>query len=147
MWGADRKFRPEGHCLVARGSDPEGQNFLSTPKTHVCFFFLYTFRFWMFYFKSSIHYHTQWCWCRTFLSLTSLWRRNDVNLTTKLHDVLYNQCKPDSREIFSSPEPKAHRWAYSIGRHPSSVRRRPSSTFSNDISSEAMKPILAIFHT
>ena len=28
--------------------------------------------------------------------------------------------------IFSSPEPKAHRWAYSIGRHPSSVRR-PSS--------------------
>ena len=23
--------------------------------------------------------------------------------------------------IFSSPEPKAHRWAYSIGRHPSSV--------------------------
>ena len=25
---------------------------------------------------------------------------------------------------FSSPEPKAHRWVYSIGRHPSSVRRR-----------------------
>ena len=59
--------------------------------------------------------------------------------------------------IISSPEPTAHRWAYSIGRHPSSVRpsvrpssvvrrRRPSSTFSNDISSEAMKPILAIFH-
>ena len=29
--------------------------------------------------------------------------------------------------IFSSPEPKAHRWAYSIGRHPSSVRRRRPS--------------------
>ena len=28
--------------------------------------------------------------------------------------------------IFSSPEPKAHRWAYSIGRHPSSVFRFPS---------------------
>ena len=38
----------------------------------------------------------------------------------------------------SSPEPKAHRWAYSIGKH-------PPSTFSNDISSEAMKPILAYF--
>ena len=25
---------------------------------------------------------------------------------------------------FSSPEPKAHRWAYSIARHPSSVRQR-----------------------
>ena len=24
-------------------------------------------------------------------------------------------------KLFSSPEPKAHRWAYSIGRHPSSV--------------------------
>ena len=30
--------------------------------------------------------------------LTSLWRRNDINLTTKLRDVLYNQCKPNSRE-------------------------------------------------
>ena len=26
--------------------------------------------------------------------------------------------------IISSPEPTAHRWAYSIGRHPSFVRRR-----------------------
>ena len=50
--------------------------------------------------------------------------------------------------FFSSPEPKAHRWAYSIWRYPSSVR--PSSvrlsTFSNNISSEAMRPILFIFH-
>ena len=29
--------------------------------------------------------------------------------------------------IFSLPEPKAHRWAYSIGRHPSSVRHQSSS--------------------
>ena len=47
--------------------------------------------------------------------------------------------------IFSSTEPKAHRWAYSIGRHPSSVHRNPS-TFSNDFSSEAVKPILFIFY-
>ena len=49
--------------------------------------------------------------------------------------------------IFSSPEPKAHRWAYSVGRHPLSVgvRRHRLSTFSNDIS-EAMKPILTKFH-
>ena len=31
--------------------------------------------------------------------------------------------------VFSSPEPKAHRWACSIGRHPSSVR--PSSVVVN----------------
>ena len=37
--------------------------------------------------------------------------------------------------VFSSPEPKAYRWAYSMARHPSSVR---PSKFSNDISSEAM---------
>ena len=30
--------------------------------------------------------------------------------------------------IFSSPEPKAHRWAYSIGRHPSFVRPSSSTT-------------------
>ena len=53
---------------------------------------------------------------------------------------------------FSSPEPKAHEWAYSIARHSLSIRRRPSvgrhcpSTFSNDIFSEAMKLILAMFH-
>ena len=48
--------------------------------------------------------------------------------------------------IFSSPELKAHGRAYSIARHSSSVRRRRPSTFSNDIFSEAMKSILAIFH-
>ena len=36
--------------------------------------------------------------------------------------------------------------AYRIGRYPSSVRRRPSSsTISNDISSEAVWPKLLIF--
>ena len=32
------------------------------------------------------------------------------------------------RFLFSSPEPKAHGWAYSIGRHPSSVRRQHFQT-------------------
>ena len=32
----------------------------------------------------------------------------------------------ENHPFLSSPEPKAHRWAYSIGRHPSSVVRRPS---------------------
>ena len=32
--------------------------------------------------------------------MTSLWCQNDVNLTTKLREVLYNQCKLNSREKF-----------------------------------------------
>ena len=47
--------------------------------------------------------------------------------------------------IICSPDPKAHRWAYSIGRHPSSVRG-PSSAFSNGNFTEAMKLILTKFH-
>ena len=47
-------------CQVMPISDPEGQNCLSAPNTHVWFFFLHTFRFQMFYFKSNIHYHTLW---------------------------------------------------------------------------------------
>ena len=39
--------------------------------------------------------------------------------------------------FINSPEPKAHRWAYSIGRHPSSVRCQYFQTTS---------PILSIFH-
>ena len=83
-----------------QNNDPEGRNFLSPPNTHVWYFFLHTFWFRMFYFISSIHYHTQWRWRRTVLNVTSLWRRNDVNLTTKLRDLPYNQCKPNSRENF-----------------------------------------------
>ena len=30
--------------------------------------------------------------------MMSLWRQNHAKLTTKLRDVLYNQCKPNSRE-------------------------------------------------
>ena len=38
------------------------------------------FDFEMFYFKSSIHYHIQWCWCRTFFfqmtsHVTSKWHQ------------------------------------------------------------------------
>ena len=62
-----------------QNSDPKGQNFLSAPDTHIWFFFLHTFRFWMFYFKSSIHYHTPWRWSRTFFKLdvivTLQWRQ------------------------------------------------------------------------
>ena len=83
-----------------QNSDPKEWNFLSAPNSHVWFFFLHTVRFRMFYFKSSIHYHSQWHWCRTSLNLTSSWRRNDINLTIKLCDVLYNQCKPNSRANF-----------------------------------------------
>ena len=61
-----------------------------------------------------------------------------------IQSTIWYKCFPLSFFI-SSPEPKAHRWAYSIGRHPSSVCRCPSSTFSN-ISSEVMKLILAIFN-
>ena len=54
----------------------------------------------MFYFKSSIHYHLQCLRGRTFFKITSLWCQNDVNLTTKLRDILHNQCKPNSCEKF-----------------------------------------------
>ena len=50
MWGADRNYRPEGNCLAS-------QDFAAL-NLHVWFFFLQTFRFPKFYFKSSIHYHT-----------------------------------------------------------------------------------------
>ena len=55
---------------------------------------------------------------------------------------------PFDHIVFSSPEPKAHWWAYSIGRYPSSVLCRTSfvvrlSTFSNIFSSEATGPIEA----
>ena len=50
--------------------------------------------------------------------------------------------------FFSSPEPKAQRWAYSIPmvRRPSVVRRRPSFTFSNIFFSETGWPIKAKFY-
>ena len=83
-------------CRVMPHSDPEERNFLSAPNTHVGFFFLHTFRFRMSYFKSSITTHNDVDIGH--FKITSLWRRNDVNLTTKLRDVLYNQGKPNSRE-------------------------------------------------
>ena len=57
--------------------------------------------------------------------------------------------KEDFIIIIRSPEPKGHRWAYSIVkagiRRPSIVGRPSSSstTFSNDISSEAKKSIIS----
>ena len=95
-------------CWVMQNSDPEGLNFYLhrtvmfdsfririvycwnavTTITHQEFFFLHIVHFWMFYFESRIHYHSQWHWRSTFLNLMSSWNCNDVNLTTKLHDVL-----------------------------------------------------------
>ena len=47
--------------------------------------------------------------------------------------------------VTSSPEPKAHWWAYSIGRHLPSVVCH-TSTFSNMFSPEATRPIEAKFY-
>ena len=80
--------------LVMQNSEPEGWNFLSASNIDVGFFFLLTFWFRIFYFKSSIHCRTQWRWRRTFLKLTSSWHRCEVNLTTKLRDVLSIRWSP-----------------------------------------------------
>ena len=97
------------HCLASRGSAewcktviPRDGIFYPHRTLMLDFFFLHTFWFQIFYFKSSIHCRTHWRWRRPFLKLPSLWHRCDVNLTTKLRDVLYNQCKPNSREKFFS---------------------------------------------
>ena len=64
--------------------------------------------------------------------------------------LVYNKKK--IQLIFSSPEPKAHWWAYRIPMDPASVRpssvgvRRPSSTFSNIFFSETAWPIKAKFY-
>ena len=49
-----------------QNSDAEGRNFISAPNTHVWFFFLHTFQFRMFYFKSIV---------------TSQWRQPDDKVT------------------------------------------------------------------
>ena len=96
-------------------------------------------------------YHGQLTWVS--LKDPSLWEMKTTSLIQVMRSsLLLSSLSSDSSSIsiyifhlcswkigrifFSSPEPKAHRWAYNIGRHPSSVRRRPSSTFSNDISSD-----------
>ena len=49
----------------------------------------------------------------------------------------------ENLDIFSSPEPKAHRGAYRIGRRPASVRRRrrPSSVVHHFQRSSSLKPL------
>ena len=49
--------------------------------------------------------------------------------------------------FFSSTEPKAHWWAYRIGRPLLSIVHRPLSTFSNIFSSEAIGPVEPKFHS
>ena len=103
QWSRGTVFGIVRLCRVMQNSDPEGRNFLSALKTHVSLMF-HSFccipSISYVYFESSIHYHAQWCWRRTFLNLTSLWHCSDVNLTIKLCDVLYNQCKLNSHENF-----------------------------------------------
>ena len=70
-------------------------------------------------------------------------------LMAELCDLLYNQCIDNTccYSFFSSPEPKLlSEFIVCAGIRRPSVCRRPSSTFSNNISSEAMKLILTIFH-
>ena len=87
VWGADRKFCPEGHCLASRGCAEWCKTVI--PRDGIFFphrtlmfdsFSCIPIDFRMFYLKSSIYYHTQWCWRGTFFKMTSLWCRNDVNL-------------------------------------------------------------------
>ena len=78
VWGTDRKFLPEGSLFgitrlensVPMATVWHYEAFLSTPNTHAWFFFLHTFRFQMFYFKSSIHYHTFEIWrhCESYMT-------------------------------------------------------------------------------
>ena len=108
MWGADRKFHPEGHCLASQTllSDAKqrsrGMEFSILTKQSCLILFLAPFDFESFILKvifittyddvdpSQLTYDI--------LNLTSSWCSNDVNITTKLGDVLFNQCKPKSRE-------------------------------------------------
>ena len=60
----------------------------------------------------------------------------------KMCTSLYDAWFIGDLDIFSSPEPKAHLWAFSIGRHPLSIH---PSTFSN-ISSEATGSVEAKFY-
>ena len=73
MWGADRKFRPEGRCLASRDfakwcKTVIPRNGIFFPHRTLMFdsFSCLPFDFRMFYFKSSIYYHTQWRWRGTF---------------------------------------------------------------------------------
>ena len=70
------------------------------------------------------------------------WRPVDIWSYTLCLDVIHSICS--HLLFFSSPEPKAHWWAYSIGRHPSYVICL--STFSNIFSSEATGPVEAKFY-
>ena len=59
----------------------------------------------------------------------NIWQHESIKRKTvsfqNLWWISFNFCHLQS--IFSSPEPKAHRWVYSMGRHLSSVCHRPSS--------------------
>ena len=104
------------------------------------------------YFHTKIRCHWYSAWKRWYRTIQGkLWR---VVLTIPYGPVKpYGSTEYISKKwtwsylslFFISPEPKSHSWAYSIGKHPSSVCHR-LSTFSNDMSSEALKPILTKFH-
>ena len=127
VWGS--LFGITRLCRVMPNSDPVGWIFLYAPNSHDRFFFLHTLESPAFDFNVEVAINDS-----RFYTLMSAISKFDVVchiamtsspnvLTTELRDLLYNQCivKTCSYSIFSSPEPKAHWWAYSIGKHPLSV--------------------------
>ena len=105
VWGADRKFRPEGHCLASRGCTEWCKTMILRdgifyPHRTLTFDSLSCIPFDFECFILKVAYNTQWRWRMIFLNLMSSWCRSDVNLMTKLRDVLCNQCKLNYREKF-----------------------------------------------
>ena len=62
-------------------------------------------------------------------------------LTAGCHIPFLGHCDLDPDLVFSSPEPKAHRWAISIPVTPASVVRRPSSVRPQFQTSSPLKPL------
>ena len=94
-WGAGRKFRPEAVTSDAKQLKRGMEFSIRTEQSCLILFLAYR-SVSNFYFKSNIHYHSQWR-SRTGHFLIC---HNAIKLATTLRDVLYNQCKPNSRKKF-----------------------------------------------
>ena len=78
VWGANRKFRPQGHCLASRGFAEWYKTVITRdgifyPHRTLMFdsFSCISFHFECFILKVALYYHTQWRWRRTFWNLSS----------------------------------------------------------------------------
>ena len=109
---------------VMPNSDPEGRMFLSAPNNYDRLFFLHTFWSPAFDFNVGVAINDS-RWRPPFWKWRRIWRRIDDKVTWPPIQPMYSQHV--LLFVFISPEPKAHRWAYSICRHTSSVRHRASS--------------------